>query len=53
MMSLGAESVTSLGGINAERTNDTTQPVGMMQGSTADLIDQLNRDGASAVAPSP
>ncbi|SPO28325.1 uncharacterized protein UTRI_04722 [Ustilago trichophora] len=44
MMSLGAESVTSLGGINTERTNDTTQATGMMQGSTADLIDQLNRD---------
>uniref|UniRef100_V5EIK1 RING-type domain-containing protein n=1 Tax=Kalmanozyma brasiliensis (strain GHG001) TaxID=1365824 RepID=V5EIK1_KALBG len=48
MMSLGAESVTSLGGVNAERTNDSAQPVGMMQGSTADLIDQLNRDGPSA-----
>lgn len=45
MMSLGAESVTSLGGINTERTLDTTQASGMMQGSTADLIDQLNRDG--------
>lgn len=49
MMSLGAESVTSLGGINTERTNDTTQvATGMMQGSTADLIDQLNRDAPSA-----
>ncbi|SYW75731.1 uncharacterized protein UBRO2_00886 [Ustilago bromivora] len=46
MMSLGAESVTSLGGINTERTNDTIAPAqGMMQGSTADLIDQLNRQG--------
>ncbi len=48
MMSLGAESVTSLGGINTERTTDTAQATGMMQGSTADLIDQLNRDGPSA-----
>ncbi|SNX85840.1 uncharacterized protein MEPE_04549 [Melanopsichium pennsylvanicum] len=49
MMSLGAESVTSLGGINTERANATMAPAtGMMQGSTADLIDQLNRDGASA-----
>ncbi|CDW98224.1 hypothetical protein [Sporisorium scitamineum] len=48
IMSLGAESVTSLGGINTERTVDTTQATGMMQGSTADLIDQLNRDGPSA-----
>ncbi|SPO29543.1 uncharacterized protein UTRI_04722_B [Ustilago trichophora] len=47
MMSLGAESVTSLGGINTERTNDTIQATGMMQGSTADLIDQLNRDNPS------
>ncbi|KAJ1034677.1 hypothetical protein NDA13_000934 [Ustilago tritici] len=46
MMSLGAEPVTSLGDINTERTNDTTAPAqGMMQGSTADLIDQLNRQG--------
>jgi len=49
MMSLGAESVNSLGGVNAERTNDTTaQATGMMHGSTADLIDQLYRDGPSA-----
>lgn len=46
MISLGAESVTSLGGVNPERTGDTISPVtGMMQGSTADLIDQLNREG--------
>lgn len=50
MMSLGAESVTSLGGIDTERTNDPSQPVtGMMQGSTADLIHQLNRDAPSTV----
>ncbi|CBQ68517.1 conserved hypothetical protein [Sporisorium reilianum SRZ2] len=48
VMSLGAESVTSLGVINAERTVDTTHATGMMHGSTADLIDQLNRDGPSA-----
>ncbi|KAJ9474124.1 RING-type domain-containing protein [Pseudozyma hubeiensis] len=49
MMSLGAESVTSLGGVVPERTVDSSQAAtGMMQGSTADLIDQLNRDGPSA-----
>lgn len=51
IMSLGAESVTSLGGINTERTVDTTQATGMMQGSTADLIDQLNRDASSVGGP--
>lgn len=45
MMSLGAESVTSLGGLNLDRSNDApAQAHGMIQGSTADLIDQLNRD---------
>ncbi|GAC92895.1 hypothetical protein PHSY_000454 [Pseudozyma hubeiensis SY62] len=49
MMSLGAESVTSLGGVVPERTVDSSQAAtGMMQGSTADLIDQLNREGPSA-----
>lgn len=45
MMSLGAESVTSLGDLNVDRSNDApAQAHGMIQGSTADLIDQLNRD---------
>ncbi|PWY97706.1 hypothetical protein BCV70DRAFT_213461 [Testicularia cyperi] len=47
MMSLGAESVTSLGGLNPERPVEGAAPQGMMQGSTADLIGQLTKDGAA------
>ncbi|KAN0061327.1 hypothetical protein ACQY0O_006173 [Thecaphora frezii] len=43
MMSLGAESVTSLGGLHAPTTE--TAAAGTMDGSTYDLINQLSRSG--------